>query len=57
MAYNVVDVFQLSKKTSTSGDTIVEMMQILEAGGRLWHELGSFSNFFPDNSFPLAVDL
>lgn len=34
----------------------MEMMRIFEAGGRLWHELGSFSNFFPDNDFPLPVD-
>jgi len=33
------------------------MMQILEIDGRLWHEIGSLLNFFPDDGFTLAMDI
>lgn len=49
---------QTNKKTlNIREDTIVEMMQILEIDGRLWHEIGSLLNFFPDDGFTLAMDI
>lgn len=48
---------QTKKPLNIREDTIVEMMQILEIDGRLWHEIGSLLNFFPDDGFTLAMDI